>query len=77
MVMHAIARWGCTDTVRKSVLEIDAGEKIPCRTLDSPILHVHFQSDAVPTELSPLCLSLNENKADRNDGGHNYDTPSF
>ena len=32
---HAIAHWGCTGTVRESVLEDDSGRKIPCRTWDS------------------------------------------
>ena len=47
------------------------------RLKPAPVLHVHFQSDAVPTELSPLCLSLNEKKQDENDVGHDYDTSSF
>ena len=32
MLMHAIAHGGCSDTVRKSALEVDSGRKIPCRT---------------------------------------------
>ena len=32
MLMHAIAREGCTDTVRESALNVDCGRKIPCRT---------------------------------------------
>ena len=53
--MHATAHGGCTDTVRKSSLVVDSGEK-------NPLLHqglepvsvvgLAFQSDAVPTELS-------------------------
>ena len=35
MLMHAMAHWGCTDTVRESALEVATGRKIPCRTWDS------------------------------------------
>ena len=34
-LMHAIARRGCTDTVRESALEVDSGRKILCRTGNS------------------------------------------
>ena len=32
MLMHAIAREGCTDTVREAALKIDSGRKTPCGT---------------------------------------------
>ena len=56
MLMHAIAHEGCTHTVRESALEVDPGRKIPCHTGDSnqSVLHLAFQSGALPTELSLL-----------------------
>ena len=54
--MHAMAHWGCTDTVRESALEVDSGRRIPCRTVDSnpeSALRLAFQSDALPTEPCP------------------------
>ena len=33
--MHAMAHWGCTDTVRESALKVDSGRTVPCRTVDS------------------------------------------
>ena len=48
VLLHAIANGGCADTVRgQSALKVDPERKIPCRTWDS-------NSDAQPTELSPL-----------------------
>ena len=35
MLMHAVAHGGCTDTVRKSALEVGYGRKFPCHTGDS------------------------------------------
>ena len=42
MLMHAVARRGCTNTtVRKSALKGNSGEKIPCHHWDSN-LHHHY-----------------------------------
>ena len=35
MLMHEIARGGCTDTVRESALKTDSEKKLPSRTGDS------------------------------------------
>ena len=34
-LMRPIAHGGCADTVRESVLKVDSGRKIPCRTGES------------------------------------------
>ena len=46
----------CADTVRESALKADCGRKLPCCIGDSnPCQYctIAFQSDALPTELSP------------------------
>ena len=53
MLMYAIARGGCTDTVRESALKADSGRKIPCCTGDSNP-RWYFQSDALLTYPCPL-----------------------
>ena len=62
MLIHAIAHGGCTDTVRQSALEGNSrggGGGIKKNPLPhwglkpASILRLVFQSDALPTELSP------------------------
>ena len=58
MLMHAIARGGCADTVRESALEADStGRQILCRTGDSNP-RLAFQSDALP--LVQCCFTPTE-----------------
>ena len=51
-----VANGGCTDIVRESALKADSGQKNPLPNRGpepASILRLAFQSDAVPTELSP------------------------
>ena len=59
MLIHAIAHGGCTDVVRESALAVDSGWKIPRWSggLEPvSVLHLAFQSDTPPIELSPPTL---------------------
>ena len=50
------AHGSCTDTVRESALEVDCGKTnpLPHHGLEpASVLRRAFQSDALPTELSP------------------------
>ena len=60
MLMHAIAHWDRTDTVRESALEIDSGREktkqknLPLRGVEpASVLCLAFQSDVLSAELSP------------------------
>ena len=50
--MHAIAHWGCTDTVRESALKVD-WEKNPLPHRGIEPASAACRSDALPTELTP------------------------
>ena len=58
MLMHVIAHGGCMDTVSEFALEVDSGRKVPSHTGDSNprqyCLHLAFQYDTLPAELSQL-----------------------
>ena len=65
--MHAIAHWGCTDTVREPALKVDTRRKKnthtkTCRTREGlepvSVLSLAFQSDALPTELFPAVVIM-------------------
>ena len=64
--MHAIAHWGCTDTVREPALKVDASRKKThtktCRTREGlepvSVLSLAFQSDALPIELFPAVVIM-------------------
>ena len=55
MSMRAIAHGGCTDNVRESALKFDSGKNcLPHPGLEpASVPRLPFQSDALPTELSP------------------------
>ena len=53
MLMHAIAHYGCTDSVSESALKVVSGRKTPSlhlRLEPALVLRLAFQSDAVPAE---------------------------
>ena len=56
MLKHVIVHGGCTDTVRESALKVDSGRKVPYRAGNpNPRQYcLAFQSDALPSDLSPL-----------------------
>ena len=57
MLMHATAHGDCTDTARESALEADSGREKKSLTHKgfepASVLHLAFQFDALPHELSP------------------------
>ena len=55
MLMQAIAHGGCTDTVRESALKADSGRQslVAPGTRTRVSIAPGFQSDVLPTELSP------------------------
>ena len=61
MLMRAIAHEGCTDTVRESVLKVDSGRKILCRTGESNLRQrragpTFYQLSYIPTGVVMKCL---------------------
>ena len=60
MLMYAIAHGDCTNTVRESALEADSPRKLLSNRGLEPaaVLRLAFQSDALPTELSPPDASI-------------------
>ena len=58
MLMHAIAHGGRTNTVRESALKVDSGRQIPGGLEPVSVLLLAYHTDALPTEPSPLNVSL-------------------
>ena len=55
MLMHAIAREGCTDTIRESALNVVSGRKIPCHIGESNLPQRHagpmlYQLSYIPAQ---------------------------